>query len=84
MSFISIVGCQCKSRMPQRRLPEGSRWLWQAPGGAAWRVKNVDISVVFKGFSGFACMLLLLLMLCALAGAPLELKDGIIDSAMVL
>ena len=36
---------------------------------------------VFKGFSRFACLSLLLLMLCALAGAPLELKDGIIDSA---
>ena len=47
-------------------------------------MKIVDISCVLKGFSGFACMLLLLLMLCALAGAPLELKDGIIDSAGVL
>ena len=47
-------------------------------------MKIVDISLVLKCFSGFACMLVLLLMLCALAGAPLELKDGIIDSAWVL
>ena len=35
-------------------------------------------------FSGFACMLCLLVMLWALAGAPVELKGGIIDSALVL
>ena len=67
--------------MPYRRLPEGSRWRWQAPGGAAWRVKIVDIALVFILFSRFACMPCLLVMLLALAGAPVGLKDGIVDSA---
>ena len=68
----------------QRRPHKGPRGVWQAPGGAAWRVQNDDISLVFMWFSCFACMPCLLIMLWALAGDHVEPKAGFVDAALVL
>ena len=68
----------------QRRPREGSRWPWEAPGGVTGRVQSIDFHCFFIGFQLFPCMLCLLLMLCALGGAHVEPKIGIVNSAVVL
>ena len=70
--------------MPHGRHREGSRWLWEATGGVAGRVQNIDFSLVFIVFQRFPYMLCSLRLLCALGGAHAEPKIGIVDSAGVL
>ena len=73
-----LAGCKV-----QRRSHKGPERVWQAPGGAAWRVQNVDISVAFIWFPCVACMPCLFVMLWVLAGAQVEPKAGFVDSAWV-